>query len=155
MSEEMMRGRRGFLAGGTAVGAGLLLRPAQAQTTGRPGPRDVAILQFLAAAELVEADLWLQYEEELARNNRDFRAVLFDIDEGLPDYAIDTQEDEESHASFINAYLASIGEQPVNLDPFLVSRPAAGQRPAPRRPAHQPDRADRRHQLLHPLPQHG
>ena len=122
MSEEMMRGRRGFLAGGTAVGAGLLLRPAQAQTNGRPGPRDVAILRFLAAAELVEADLWLQYEE-LARNNRDFRAALFDIDEGLPDYAIDTQEDEESHASFINAYLASIGEQPVNLDPFRTLAP--------------------------------
>ena len=136
MSEETMGGRRGFLAGGAAlgaaVGAGLLVRPAQAQTaqtTGRPGARDVAVLKFLAAAELVESDLWLQYEE-LARNNRGFRAALFDIDEGLPDYAIDTQEDEESHASFINAYLASIGEQPVNLDLFrtLVPPPVNGLR---------------------------
>lgn len=68
---------------------------------------------FLAAAELVETDLWLQYEE-LARNNRNFRAALVDIDDGLADYAIGTQEDEESHARFINAHLVSIGEQPVN-----------------------------------------
>ena len=139
MSEETMGGRRGFLAGGAAlgaaVGAGLLVRPAQAQTaqtTGRRARANVAVLKFLAAAELVESDLWLQYEE-LARNNRDFRAALFDIDEGLPDYAIDTQEDEESHASFINAYLASIGEQPPR--PARSSRrvmPRAVRLPAPR-----------------------
>lgn len=120
--------RRGLLvrgaAVGTAIGVGLIASPVGAQVAGRPGPRDVAILKFLAAAELVESDLWLQYEE-LARNNRNFRAALFDIDEGLPDYAIDTQEDEESHASFINAYLASIGERPVNLDPFRTIMPPA------------------------------
>ena len=38
---------------------------------------------------------------------------LTDLSTSLPDYAIDTQEDEESHATFINAYLVSIGEQPV------------------------------------------
>jgi hypothetical protein len=133
-------GRRNLLvrgaAIGTAIGVSMVARTGAAQvagSTGRPGPRDVAVLRFLAAAELVESDLWLQYEE-LARNNRNFRAALFDIDEGLPDYAIDTQEDEESHATFINAYLASIGEQPVNLDPFRTLMPPAvnGLRPVGR-----------------------
>ena len=129
MSEEMLAGRRAFLArgavAGAAVGASLLAGGgAEAGTSGRPGRRDIAILKFLAAAELVEADLWLQYEE-LARSNREFRAALVDIDDGLADYAIDTQEDEESHATFINAYLVSIGEQPLNLDPFRTIMPPA------------------------------
>jgi hypothetical protein len=131
MSEASIQNRRGFMtrgaAVGTAIGIGLTAGPLAAQVatvTARPNPRDVAILKFLAAAELVESDLWLQYEE-LARNNRNFRAALFDIDDGLPDYAIDTQEDEESHATFINAYLVSIGEQPVNLDPFRTIMPPA------------------------------
>lgn len=91
------------------------------------------MLKFLAAAELVEADLWLQYEE-LARKNRGFRAALLDIDPALADYAVDTQEDEESHARFINAYLVSIGERPVNLDPFRTIVPPAvsGLRPVGR-----------------------
>ena len=138
MVNERPRGRRQLLAqgmaAGTALGLGMLAGDGSARaaepavdrgmTNGRPGARDVAILKFLAAAELVESDLWLQYEE-LARSNRNFRAALFDIDDGLPDYAIDTQEDEESHANFINAYLVSIGEQPVNLDPFRTIMPPA------------------------------
>lgn len=150
MSDEQSQGRRSFLvrgmAAGTALGVGLLAEsggaraaePAAADGTGsamsgRPGRRDIAVLKFLAAAELVETDLWLQYEE-LARGNRDYRAALSDIDDGLPDYAIDTQEDEESHARFINAYLVSIGERPVNLDPFRTIVPPAvtGLRPVGR-----------------------
>jgi hypothetical protein len=146
MTEETMRDRRRFLQAAAigSAGAGLLTGglPAVAQdvdagaageTAGRPSRRDVAILKFLAAAELVEADLWLQYAE-LAYGNRGFRAALIDIDDGQPDYAIDTQEDEDSHARFINAYLASIGEQPVNLDPFRTIMPPAvtGLRPVGR-----------------------
>jgi hypothetical protein len=57
----------GLLAGGVAVGAGLLtngtLARAQAnsQASGPLNSGDVAILRFLAAAELIEADLWTQY----------------------------------------------------------------------------------------------
>jgi hypothetical protein len=144
MTTETMSGRRRFLShgavAGTAVGLGVLAGglPAVAQeagpaTAGRPTKRDIAILQFLAAAELVEADLWLQYAE-LARGNRNFRSALVDIDDGQPDYAIDTQEDEESHARFINAYLVSVGAQPVNLDPFRAIVPPAvnGLRPVGR-----------------------
>jgi hypothetical protein len=70
LSTRRSVGRRSFmkgslLAGGAAVvGAGLLtngnLARAQAGGGGSLGPGDVAILQFLAAAELIEADLWTQ-----------------------------------------------------------------------------------------------
>ena len=36
---------------------------ARAQERGRLNPGDAAILRFLAAAELIEADLWTQYAE--------------------------------------------------------------------------------------------
>src|SRR6204780_975500 len=56
----------GLLAGGAVMGAGLLGNGtlARAQSGGGSlNPGDVAILQFLAAAELIEADLWTQYAE--------------------------------------------------------------------------------------------
>ena len=61
--------RRSFLLKGAAVGAGaigasrLLADPAPASADGGLTRGDVAILQFLAAAELLEADLWGQYNE--------------------------------------------------------------------------------------------
>src|SRR5271155_5904214 len=58
--------KSGLLAGGAAaVGAGLLANgtPARAQERGRLNPGDAAILRFLAAAELIESDLWTQYAE--------------------------------------------------------------------------------------------
>src|SRR5204862_7332702 len=60
--------RRSFLLKGAAVGAGaigasrlLTAPPASASRGFTKG--DVAVLQFLAAAELLEADLWEQYNE--------------------------------------------------------------------------------------------
>src|ERR1700742_569626 len=61
--------RTGLLAGGAAtVGAGLLASGASARAEEREaGERldrgDIAILRFLAAAELIESDLWTQYAE--------------------------------------------------------------------------------------------
>jgi Ferritin-like domain len=88
---------------------------------------DVAILQFLAVAELVESDLWGQYSE-LATNNPGYRNALQSIDESLPDYTGGVLEDERSHASFINAFLVAAGKTPINLDPFrtLPSVPVEG-----------------------------
>ena len=70
---ERAASRRSFLknsvvAGAVAtVGAGILGSglPAFAQQTGGSGINsgDIAILQFLAAAELIESDLWTQYAE--------------------------------------------------------------------------------------------
>ena len=94
-----------------------------------PTRRDIAILRFLAAAELIETDLWQQYAE-LAHGNPRYREALETIDDDLPVYAIDVTEDELSHAEFINAYLRSIGAEPVNLDRFRViaSPPVTGLR---------------------------
>ena len=77
---------------------------------------DVAVLQFLAAAELVESDLWGQYCE-LATNNPSYRNALQKIDESLPDYICGVFEDECSHATFINAFLVATGKTSINLDP--------------------------------------
>src|SRR5438128_11093609 len=67
--------RRSFLLKGAAVGAaslgagGLLLEPSEALAKPRPKgglkgsltKGDAAILRFLAAAEIIETDLWQQY----------------------------------------------------------------------------------------------
>ena len=82
-----------------------------------PTAGDIAILKFLAAAELLECDLWGQYCE-LATGNRPFIAALRRIDAGLPEYVCQDFADECSHAALINAYLVSIGQEAVNLDPF-------------------------------------
>ena len=115
----------GAAAGVATLGAGLLGSPASAvaSTIGgkaediAPTAGDIAILQFLAAAELVEQDLWTQYAD-LAANNPQYREVLSNIDPDGPTYAAQTASDEGSHANFINAYLKSKGAAPVNLDTF-------------------------------------
>jgi hypothetical protein len=125
--------RRTFLAKGAAagaltLGAGRLLIESPAALAGEALPAgDVAILQFLAAAELLEADLWKQYNElggvqdgEVAggSGNRDYTRALAVLDEDMPQYIHDNADDEQSHADFINAYLQARGQQPINLDKF-------------------------------------
>jgi len=127
--------RRNFLktgfvaAGATAVGAvfseyGTL--PAAAQSGGL-NAGDVAILQFLAAGELLEVDFWTQYNElggipdsEVSggTGNAVYTERLRSIDRNFPQYIHDNTDDEISHATFINAYLVSRGAEPVTLDPF-------------------------------------
>src|ERR1700678_3181289 len=56
----------GLLAGGATLGAGLLGKGTQAfaqDDNRRLNSGNVAILRFLAAAELIESDLWTQYAE--------------------------------------------------------------------------------------------
>ena len=70
--------RRGFLGLAGLAGAGLATlaapaalgasAPQAAAASSHPTRRDIAILRFLAAAELVETDLWQQYAE-LAHSN--------------------------------------------------------------------------------------
>jgi hypothetical protein len=91
---------------------------------------DVAILQLLAAAELIEADLWQQYNElggvDAAASG--YTAGLQILDGDQPQYISDNTDDELSHAAFLNAYLRSKGEKGVNLDAFrtLPSSKATG-----------------------------
>jgi len=88
---------------------------------------DAAILRFLAAAELLETDLWQQYTE-LATGNDAYMEAIEVIDDDFPQYISDNTDDELSHATFLNAYLSSVGAQPVNLDAFrtLPSSHATG-----------------------------
>jgi hypothetical protein len=129
-------GRRSFLKGvglaGAAVlpGSALLASQAAAGTTGKLTEGDVAILRFLAAVELIESDLWQQYNELGGVNggNPSYMAALSNLDGDMPQYINDNTEDELSHAAFLNEFLLSKGAQPVDLDVFrnLPSSKATG-----------------------------
>src|SRR5438105_3256025 len=81
---------------------------------------DVAILQLLAAAELIEADLWQQYNELGGINapTSGYTAGLQILDGDQQQYISDNTDDELSHAAFLNAYLKSKGEQQVDFSHF-------------------------------------
>jgi hypothetical protein len=130
-----LAGRRSFLKGvglaGTAALTGSALFASEAGAKSSSITKgDVAILRMLAAAELIEADLWQQYDELGGVNggNPAYMAALANIDSDMPTYIHLNNEDEQSHASFLNAYLKSKGADPVNLDAFrtLPSTKATG-----------------------------
>ena len=92
---------------------------------------DVAILQLLAAAELIEADLWQQYAELGGVSNgvqNPYQLAFQNLDGDGSQYISSNTLDEQSHANFLNAYLISKGEEPVDLDRFrtLPSSQATG-----------------------------
>jgi Ferritin-like domain len=99
--------------------------------------RGVLSDRLLAAAELLEADLWAQYNElggiqdnEVpgGSGNPAYSAALAVVDEDMGQYIHDNADDEQSHANFINAYLQAHGADPINLDMFrtLPSSKATG-----------------------------
>jgi hypothetical protein len=122
----------GLLAGGAVVGAGLLSNAtlARAQASGPLNEGDVAILRFLAAAELIESDLWIQYEElgglgklppievDPKEHLNPYQIALSNLDSDGPQYIKSNTLDEVSHAKFLNAYIESKGAEPVNLTQF-------------------------------------
>jgi hypothetical protein len=131
--------RKGLVAGGAGtIGAGLLANgfslPAFAEERGRDKERsgdltsgDVAILRFAAAIEILETDLWRQYNElggiqdsEVpgGSGSKPYIAALQVLDGDMSQYIHDNTEDEISHFTFLNAYLASKGAEPVNLEKF-------------------------------------
>jgi len=79
---------------------------------------------------LIESDFWQQYNELGGVNggNAAYKLALQNLDGDMPQYISDNTDDEMSHAAFLNAYLMSKGEQPVNLDAFrtLPSSQATG-----------------------------
>jgi Ferritin-like domain len=128
-------GRRSFLKGVGAAGAAALPGSALFASEAMAGSSgltkgDVAILRFLAAAELIESDLWQQYNELGGVNggNPAYIAALSNLDSDMPQYIADNTDDEISHAAFLNAYLRSKGAEPVNLNEFrtLPSSKATG-----------------------------
>jgi len=129
--------RRAFLAGGVAAGVGAGLLPfahvasafASSSSSGTLPEGDVAILRFLAAAEILESDLWQQYnelggiqdgEEPSGSGSPTYTKALQKLDEDMPQYIHDNTDDEFSHWFFINAFLKSRGAEPVDLDRFRV-----------------------------------
>jgi hypothetical protein len=140
---EHLSSRRSFLVKGAAVGAGalgagrLLADPPAAIASGGLTKGDAAILRFLAAAEIVEADIWQQYNELAGiqdsevpggSGNPAYHDAVAVLDEDMDQYIHDNTDDEISHAAFINAYLKAHGKQPVDLDKFrtLPSSKATG-----------------------------
>ena len=124
--------RRSFLkngvavAGAATVGAGLLTgglsafgqEKSEGLTKG-----DVAILQLLLAAEIIETDLWQQYRElggveATGSVSQPYITALQQLDGDMPQYISDNTDDEISHVAFLQAYLRSKGHSPVNLNKF-------------------------------------
>jgi hypothetical protein len=142
--------RRSFMkngltaAGVAAVGTGLLIDDSsvlasegQEERSGSLDKGDASILRFLAAAEIIETDLWQQYNELGGIRDSEvpggsgsplYTAALQQLDGDMDQYIHDNTEDELSHEVFINAYLASKGADTVNLDHFrtLPSSKATG-----------------------------
>src|SRR5438105_13581876 len=121
--------RRSFLLKSLAVGAagtGLLaMPPAAVAVDPNLSSGDVAILRFLSALEIIESDLWQQYNElggiqdgEVpgGSGNKAYTGALQVLDEEMDRYIHDNTEDEYSHFTFINAYLVASAADPVNLD---------------------------------------
>jgi hypothetical protein len=151
--------RRSFLkntmvASAAATAGSVLLSksvPAFAQDkSGSLSKGDAAILRFVAAAEIIESDIWLQYNElagvqdgevsklasrlipgypsQTTGGNTAYTNAILQLDSDMNQYISDNTEDELSHEVFLNAYLASKGADTVNLDAFrtLPSSQATG-----------------------------
>jgi TAT (twin-arginine translocation) pathway signal sequence len=133
--------RRSFMKGGLAaagaatVSAGLLApgspalakeRPPE-ESGGRLGRGDAALLRFAAAAEILETDFWVQYNELGGIQDSEvpggsgspiYTAKLQNLDADFPQYIHDNTDDEFTHQNFLNAYLVSKHADPVDLEPF-------------------------------------
>jgi hypothetical protein len=149
--------RRSLLKGmgvaGATLTAGALLSSqlfAAEESSGSLTAGDAAILRFLAAAEIIESDLWLQYAElggvqdaelpllasqlipgypnTITGGSSLYTAALTQLDGDMAQYIHDNTEDELTHENFINHYLASKGADTVSLDKFrtLPSSKATG-----------------------------
>jgi hypothetical protein len=130
--------RRSFVKNGltaatiATTGVGFLANssPALAEEeehSGRLTRGDAALLRFAAAAEILETDFWVQYNElggvqdsEVpgGSGNPAYTAALAVLDADMAQYVHDNTDDEFTHQNFLNAYLASKGAETVDLEPF-------------------------------------
>ncbi len=102
--------RRSFLkglgiAGATLSASAILGTKGNAETArsiGKLSRGDAALLRFAAAVELIEADLWQQYNElgGVQGGNPAYIAALSNLDGDMPQYIADNTDDELSHAAF-------------------------------------------------------
>jgi hypothetical protein len=128
---------KGLATAGTAtMGAALLTNSSLTwaekgpeEHSGRLTPGDAALLRFAAAAEILETDFWVQYNELGGVQDNEFpggdgtgnppyTAALEVLDGDMAIYIHDNTDDEFTHQDFLHAYLASKGADTVNLDQF-------------------------------------
>src|SRR6266851_3060578 len=142
--------KTGLVAGAATVGAGLLTdspallaQEGPEEHSGRLSKGDAALLRFAAAAEILETDFWVQYNElggiqdsEVpgGSGNPTYTAKLQVLDADFPQYIHDNTDDEITHFTFLNAYLRSKGADPVSLEQFrtLPGSTATGSSGKPR-----------------------
>src|SRR5215831_5724502 len=112
-------------AGAASASAPLLADDHDRSSTLSKG--DAALLRFAAAAEILESDFWIQYnelggiqdsEEPSGSGNPLYTKALQVLDGDFPQYIHDNTDDEITHFTFLNAYLVSRGAAPANLDQF-------------------------------------
>src|SRR3954451_16347217 len=125
MKSNNRNNRRSFLrnsvAMSTATVAGGVLASgvsalAREEGSGSLNKGDAALLRFAAAAEILETDLWVQYnelagiqdgEEPDGSGNPAYHDAVAQLDEDMDQYIHDNTEDERTHFTFLNAYLVS------------------------------------------------
>jgi hypothetical protein len=122
--------KNGLAAAGTAtVGTALLTNPPPVEGSGGLTSGDAALLSFAAAAEIIESDFWGQYNELGGIQDSEvpggsgspiYTAALQNLDMDMPQYIHDNTDDEISHFTFLNAYLASKGADTVDLSQFAT-----------------------------------
>jgi hypothetical protein len=140
--------QKGVAAGTAAIGGAILGgRPAFADDNGGKGNNpgngqgapgvakgngglskgDAALLRFAAAAEALESDFWIQYNElggiqdtqvPGGSGNPAYTTALQVLDSDFPQYIHDNTDDEITHFTFLNAYLASKSAATISLEPF-------------------------------------
>jgi hypothetical protein len=129
--------RRSFLrnsavAGAGVVGASVLANSTEAlaeENHGHLTRGDAALLRFAAAAEILETDFWVQYNELAGVQDNEFPGgggsgnpaytnAINQLDEDMAQYIHDNTDDEFTHQNFLNAYLKSKGASPVSLEQF-------------------------------------
>lgn len=126
--------KNGLTAAGVAtVGSGLLVNGTSALAegsethSGRLSSGDAALLRFAAAAEILETDFWVQYNElggiqdsevSSGSGNPAYTAALAVLDPDMAQYIHDNTDDEFTHQNFLNAYLASKGAATISLEEF-------------------------------------
>jgi hypothetical protein len=125
--------KKGLTAGTATIGAGLLANsiPVFGQDMDDDDNAtltrgDAAILKFLAAAEILESDLWEQYWELGGTQDSEFAPAtggnplytdaLTILDGDMAQYIYDNTDDEFSHAAFLVAYLKAKGANTSELD---------------------------------------
>ena len=135
MPTNIKADRRSFLRtsaiAGTALVASTSLSRAQVIQNAAITQGDINILRLFAALEIIETDLWQQYNElggiqdkEVpgGSGNPAYTQALNNLDADMSQYVHDNTDDEISHFTFLNAYLVSKGAQPVDLERFRTLR---------------------------------